>query len=143
MTPHNAQAVRALRSVGKRISNKTDPIFEAVAVARKVSLTWAQIAEALDIPTATAKSRYAGGLAGLEARRAAARERAKRRPVVRVPAPEWPGVTLAETAAALGISTETVRRRVHSGAFRGGWEMDALGRRSLRVTADLVGPAEK
>ena len=137
MTPHNAQAVRALRSVGKRISNKTDPIFEAVAVARKVSLTWAQIAEALDIPTATAKSRYAGGLAGLEARRAAARERAKRRPVVRVPAATWAGVSLAEAGEVLGVSSETVRRRVHLGHIRGGFEVDGLGRRALRVTEDF------
>ena len=142
MTP-TTQAIRALRVAGKKLGTATDPLFEVTAAAREAGLTWAQIAKALDLPVATVKSRYAGGLAGLEARRAAARERAKRRPVVRVPAPEWPGVTLAETAAALGISTETVRRRVHSGAFRGGWEMDALGRRSLRVTADLVGPAEK
>ena len=137
MTPHNAQAVRALRSVGKRISNKTDPIFEAVAIARKASLTWSQIAEVLSLPVATAKSRYSGGLAGLEARRAAARKRAKRRPVVRVPEPEWAGRSLAEAGKALGVSLETVRRRVHAGTILGGFEVDSLGRRSLRVTEDL------
>ena len=135
MTP-TTQALRALRSAGKRVG-ASDPVLEAVTAAREAGLKWAQIAESLGIPTATAKSRYAGGQAGHAARRAAARERAKRRPVVRVPEPEWAGRSLAEAGKALGVSLETVRRRVHAGTILGGFEVDSLGRRSLRVTEDL------
>ena len=127
------QAIRALRVAGKKLGTATDPLFEVTAAAREAGLTWAQIAKALELPVATVKSRYAGGLAGLEVRRAAARKRAKRRPVVRVPAPDWPGLSLAEAAEWLEVSTETVRRRVHAGALRGGWKTDSLGRRAMRV----------
>ena len=136
MTP-TTQAIRALRVAGKKLGTATDPLFEVTAAAREAGLTWAQIAKALDLPVATVKSRYAGGLAGLEVRRAAARKRAKRRPVVRVPAAEWPGRSLAEAGTVLGVSSETVRRRVHAGTILGGFEVDGLGRQSLRVTEDL------
>ena len=136
MTP-TTQAIRALRVAGKKLGTATDPLFEVTAAAREAGLTWAQIAKALDLPVATVKSRYAGGQAGLEARRAAARKRAERRPVVRVPAATWAGVSLAEAGEVLGVSAETVRRRVHAGAVRGGFEVDGLGRRALRVTEDL------
>ena len=130
-----AAATRALRSVARRDERAGE--FSAVATAREVGFTWAQIAEVLSLPVATVKSRYAGGQAGLEARRAAARKRAKRRPVVRAPEPEWAGVSLAEAGTALGVSSETVRRRVHAGTILGGFEVDSLGRRSLRVIEDL------
>ena len=136
MTP-TTQAIRALRVAGKKLGTATDPLFEVTAAARDAGITWSQIAEVLSLPVATAKSRYAGGQAGLEARRAAARKRAKRRPIVRVPAATWAGVSLAEAGEVLGVSAETVRRRVHAGAVRGGFEVDGLGRRALRVTEDL------
>ena len=138
MTP-TTQAIRALRVAGKKLGTATDPLFEVTAAARDAGITWSQIAEVLSLPVATAKSRYAGGQAGLEARRAAARKRAKRRPIVRVPAATWAGVSLAEAGKALGVSSETVRRRVHLGRIRGGFEVDGLGRRALRVTEDLGG----
>ena len=136
MMPINP-AIRSLRSARRKFGEMTDPLFKATTTARDAGITWSQIADLLDLPVATVKSRYAGGLAGLEARRAAARKRAKRRPVVRVPAATWAGVSLAEAGEVLGVSSETVRRRVHLGHIRGGFEVDGLGRRALRVTEDL------
>ena len=132
MMPTNP-AIRSLRSARRKFGEMTDPLFKATTTARDAGITWSQIADVLELPVATVKSRYAGGQAGLEVRRAAARKRAKRRPVVRVPAPDWPGLSLAEAAEWLEVSTETVRRRVHAGALRGGWKTDSLGRRAMRV----------
>ena len=139
MTPTNP-AIRSLRSARRKFGEMTDPLFKATAAAREASLAWSQIADVLELPVATVKSRYSGGQAGLDARRAAARKRAERRPVVRVPAATWAGVSLAEAGEVLGVSAETVRRRVHAGAVRGGFEVDGLGRRSLRVTERLDAP---
>ncbi|MEO5919941.1 MAG: hypothetical protein ABIQ01_02245 [Pseudolysinimonas sp.] len=102
----------------------------AVREALDAGAGWDEIAAAADLGVAAAKWRWQGSDAEIASRHAAGRKRAARpssRPV------DLPGVSVADAAAALGISAQAVYLRVARGQLRAETVTLADGRSYKRV----------
>ncbi len=139
-------ARRRLVRAQQKAAQWVDPLFDAVDEARRARMTWAEIADSLGMAVGTVINRYGGGIEGHDQLLAEARERARRRPPrPPVPAPSWPGMSVAEAGEKLGVSAETVRRWIAQGnpAVEGEVCVDSLGRRSVRVLSVAIEDREE
>ena len=112
-TPEPLERLRAIRSLIAALEQDAATLA-AVRDALAAGAGWDQIAEASGLKSAAAKWRWQGSDAEIASRHEAGRKRSARPSSVPT---DLPGLSVAEAARRLGVSTQAIYLRIHRGTL--------------------------